>query len=143
MELSNISGEQLKAALELLVEEQSISEDIVKEAIKRCPTPELKRCTDVVHGLLCKLDHDTECMYYSEEQKDQAWTRADHQEWLGRTQQIMAEAKLSNEKALRNAIAQVNGVVQRLGTVPGGLEMLGIITEAISLKELAAGAQST
>lgn len=136
--MDSISGDQAKAVLDLLLGEDVLDEDTLEDAVKRCPTPELKRCTDILHALLCKDDHDTVCMYYQEEQKDQCWAATYHQDWLERTRDIMEETHLPDEKQLRNAIAQVRGVLQRLATVQGGLEMLGVMVKAIEVKELAA-----
>ena len=128
---------QSKAVLDLLVEEGKVSEDDLFEALERCPTEEMKRCTDVIHNLLCKENHgsedeDPECEYWNEDQMDACWNREDHISWLKKTRKLMDELNIASESKLNAAVAAARAAIEKAEKTDHGVDLLSLILSHMS-----------
>jgi len=71
MDLKNYSKEQLETVLTSLLENGRIEEeDIVIE-----PTIVEKNAATMLHTLLCRLSHETECSFYTNDKEMEVWIR--------------------------------------------------------------------
>ena len=71
MDLKNCSKEQLETVLLSLVESGRIGEeDIVIE-----PTIAEKNAATMLHTILCRLSHETECSFYTSDKEAEVWIR--------------------------------------------------------------------
>jgi hypothetical protein len=71
MDLKNYSKEQLETVLTSLLENGRIEEeDIVIE-----PTIVEKNAATMLHTLLCRLSHGTECSFYTNDKEVEVWIR--------------------------------------------------------------------
>jgi hypothetical protein len=132
--IETLSPEQTKAALALLIEDGKLELEDLAEAVKRCPTVEMKRMVDVVHGAMCKASHDTEdegvkpeCEYHHEDQVPNCWNQYDHQQWLDRTAELLGEIDVANEKELLNAFQTVNVGLTKIDQMKGARKLLELL----------------
>ena len=132
--IETLSPEQTKAALALLIEDQKISAEDLAEAVKRCPTVEMKRMVDVVHGAMCKDNHDAlddgpkpECEYHQEDQQPNCWNAYEHQKWLDKTTELLGEIGVANEKELLSAFQTVNIGLTKMDAVKGARKLLELL----------------
>ena len=128
---------QSKAVLDLLVEEGKVKEKDLFDALERCPTEEMKRCTDVIHNLMCKKDHgsedvEPECEYWSEDQLDACWNRDEHLTWLKKTREVMTELGFDNESELKNAVAAVHASIGKAEKIKGAVDLLSFVLSHIT-----------
>lgn len=138
--IENLSPEQTKAALALLIEDEKLTVEDLAEAVKRCPTQEMKRMVDIVHGAMCKDSHDKKedaakiktqgmkyCEYHQEDQGPDCWNQYYHQRWLDRTAELLIEVDVGNEKELLNAFQTVNTTLTKLDQVQGARKLLELL----------------
>lgn len=98
LDLDKLSGETAKQILKNLYSQDVICSADVREAICNEPTAEVKRLTDIIHGVLCAKQHDdTNCPYYDEEANLYCWKQPQHKDWLEKTIVLMDELKISSE----------------------------------------------
>jgi len=80
----------------------------IPAAIIRDPCNEIKRMTDLIHGVGCELDHEAgECMYYHEAQFESCWSQPHHKLWLETTVSAMLSCDIANEKELLDVLNQL------------------------------------
>jgi len=132
--IETLSPEQTKAALALLIEDEKLSAEDLAEAVKRCPTAEVKRMVDIVHNSMCKDQHDSEqegvkpeCEYHQEDQEPNCWNQYEHQKWLDKTTELLGEIDVANEKELLNAFQTVNTTLTKLSQIKGARKLLELL----------------
>lgn len=96
MELESLSKESLVALILKLVESDAVSLQDLEQVIVQSPTPEMMQMTDMLHSTLCIADHETECLYYQEENMDGTWVRPAHAKWLRVMSNVSVTYKVSN-----------------------------------------------
>ena len=87
----------------------------------------LKASVDLLHTLVCKLDHDDLCMYYQEEIMTTCWSQAWHRLWLDA--HIALATKYPNLWDLLHFTIETR---KRLSVFDGSLDWLPAVTIMLS-----------
>ena len=82
--------------LNKLKEDGKITEEDIREADMNYMNIDRQRIVEVFHSIFCRLNHDTEeCLWYSEEQMDSAWSRDSHAKWTNAAINIITDLQVS------------------------------------------------
>ena len=83
--------------LKNLVEYGYITEDII-DSFEGRPSYTTERACDLMHTLVCHLNHDMECLYY-----EQDWSGKDRQYWLSLVVRMKAVFGCNDDKIISMA----------------------------------------
>lgn len=120
LKIDTLTGEAARNIIHYLVENHGITEEDIKFAIRSNLTVDMKRLTDSVHSVFCKLRHRTagigdkadraDCCYQIEEVVDTCWTEPDHEYWLNITTELMEGIGFSSEASFLNLLGEARRI---------------------------------
>lgn len=119
--IEGMSTTMAKKVLETLLAEGRLDQDEVLRAIALSPSPEMQRMVDILHGLLCTVEHadpgdvtkDTDenlCYYNVEETITSTWVLPFHKKWLRISLNVMRQLDVAGEEGMKKVVKQVKEV---------------------------------
>lgn len=69
-----------------------------------------------IHLLLCKQDHQKECLWYIEEQQAECWEMKEHKKWLNKAEGVINLSNYSIEKVeqLLRSLINLTGEISNI-----------------------------
>ena len=130
--IDTLSEANSKAILQQLLKEEKVSEDDLLTYLHMNPSNEMKRMVDFMHLMFCVGDHQLDCEYDVEGQKENPWQWSNHQLWLAKTTAMMRELGVASEHEFRT----VYGHAQKLVIMYHDMEIEKPAALALALKLL-------
>lgn len=118
LDLEKLSGTTAKHIITAMLEKCIVSEEAIRDCLRKDPPVDLKHLVDHVHQIFC-IQHgakESSCYYYDEEGLviDQVWSSNEHQKWLEYTLKLMEECKLGNQGDFLKLYAQAKEQQEKL-----------------------------
>jgi len=134
--IEKMSQETLRNIIEDLIARDAINLFELEASLANNPSNEIKRDVDLLHTLMCALDHQSKaCQYYVEEQAADCWTLPCHRHWMLMTTSHRVKYQIDDMKRLAKACRDTEMV---LANLPSGYAEL---TRMIIARNLYKGEQ--
>lgn len=121
MNIQALTLETAQSILSFLQSSGKLTSEDLEEALKKEPTSEYKRLTDLIHSITCQSEHSEDggsgCKYYLDSQLSEAWTTYSHQYWLEFTINFLNDLEISSEKEFLQTYQEVKRLFELWNTL--------------------------
>lgn len=85
----SINAEEAQSIVAYLMRTGVLDEETVELALREEPTEEMKQVCEILHGIVCKGDHDALGERYCSYLNEDAWNEPDHKKWIRKVEDCM------------------------------------------------------